>query len=156
MPAAPNKTKKTEASVDAFINTVSDEQKRADAFALLDLMQTATKQPAKMWGTAIVGFGDIHYASQSGREGDWFLIGLSPRVASLTLYAVGGWARYPELLKDLGKHKLSGGCLHIKRLSDVNPPVLKQIIQASVKYSKETAKETYRPASKKPLSKKKK
>jgi len=155
MPAAPNKTQKTEASVDAFIHTVSDEQKRADAFALLDLMHKATKQPPKMWGTSIVGFGDIHYESQSGRAGDWFLIGFSPRVASLTLYAVGGWARYPELLKDLGKHTLGGGCLYIKRLSEVNSPALKKLIQASAKYGKETAKETFHPESKKLVSKKK-
>ena len=144
MPAAPNKTQQTNDSVEAFINRVADEQKRADAFTLLALMQKATKQPPKMWGTAIVGFGDAHYKYDSGREGDWFWIGLSPRAANLTLYTIGGWPRYTELLAKLGKHSLGKGCLYIKRLSDVDLPTLKQLITTAAAFAKEDAKRVER------------
>jgi hypothetical protein len=119
---------------------VPDEQKRADAQVILDLMEKATKQPAKMWGPAIIGFGEAHYVYESGREGDWFFIGLSPRKASLTLYAMGGYAGYTDLLADLGKHTVGGGCLYIKKLSDVKLPVLKKLIHTAAKTAKEKAK----------------
>jgi hypothetical protein len=139
MPAAANKTQKTDNSVDAFVNQVADPQKRADTQTVIALMQKATKQPPKLWGTAIIGFGDAHYVYDTGREGDWFWIGLSPRAANLTLYAIGGWPRYEALLAKLGKHSLGKGCLYIKRLSDVDPKVLKQLIEAAAKFSKEDA-----------------
>ncbi len=144
MPAAPNKTQPTNDSVEAFINSVADQQKRADAFTLVALMQKATKQPPKMWGPAIVGFGTYHYVYASGREGDSPLIGFSPRKQNLTLYIVGGWDHEPALLAKLGKHSLSKVCLYIKRLSDVDMPTLKQLITAAAKFSKQDAQRAER------------
>ena len=139
MPAKPNKTQATTASVPAFLATIADEQKRLDAAAIVALMEQATKQPAKMWGPAIIGFGEAHYVYESGREGDWFFVGLSPRKAALTLYAMGGYSTYTDLLADLGKHSLGGGCLYIKKLSDVKLPVLKKLIQTAAKAAKAKA-----------------
>lgn len=139
-----NKTQPTDASVDTFLTAVPDAQKRADATLLVELMQKATKLPPKMWGPSIIGFGQAHYIYPTGREGDWFFIGLSPRKASLTLYAIDGWERYADLLADLGKHSLGKGCLYIKRLSDVHMPTLKRLIQAAAKHSKESAKQVHR------------
>ncbi len=146
MPAAPNKTQKTEVSVDDFVAALPDAKKRADAQVLLDLLRTVTKLPAKMWGPSIIGFGDAHYIYETGREGDWFFIGFAPRKAALTLYTIGGWPLHAELLKDLGKHSLGGGCLYIKRLSDVKLPVLKKALQGAFKYAKEDAKQIVRPS----------
>ena len=135
------KTKKNDASVTKFLDSVADAQKRADAYVLLDMMSKATKTEPKMWGSAIVGFGDYHYVSPAtGREGDWFLVGFSPRKANLTLYAMGGsWKQHPELLAQLGKHSLGGGCLYIKRMNDVDRAVLKKLIAAALKQSKQQA-----------------
>jgi hypothetical protein len=135
------KTKKTQASVTKFLDTVADETKRQDSYALLKMFQQATGAEPKMWGTAIVGFGDYHYVSPAtGREGDWFLAGFSPRKQNLTLYAMGGsWTQYPELLAQLGKHSLGKGCLYIKRLDDIDLPTLKKLIGATVKQGKKQA-----------------
>src|ERR1700757_2879579 len=96
----------TEASVTDFLASIADDKKRADAVALVDMMQRVTKQEPKMWGSNIIGFGNMHYVYESGREGDWFPVGFSPRKANLTLYNMaGGWQQY-ELLKDLGKFTL--------------------------------------------------
>ncbi|MCC7358094.1 MAG: DUF1801 domain-containing protein [Anaerolineales bacterium] len=139
MPARPNKTQVTTASVADFIAKVPDEQKRSDAAMIVALMEKATKQPGRMWGQAIIGFGEVHYVYASGREGDWFLMGLSPRKAALSLYALGGYAAHTELLAGLGKHTLGVGCLYIKQLADVKLPVLKQLIQAAAKAAKTQA-----------------
>lgn len=128
------KTKETSSSVDDFINNVADEQKRKDSFTILKLMEKASKEKAKMWGTAIIGFGNKRYKSEtSGREVDWFRIGFSPRKANLTLYLIGGLHIHAEALKKLGKHKLGGGCLYINKLADVDMKVLEGIISATVK-----------------------
>lgn len=142
---AENKTQKTDASVTQFLDTITDEKKRKDAYILLDLMQKVTKEEPKMWGSAIVGFGDSHYVSDSGREGDWFLIGFSPRKANLTLYGMGqGWDTYPAF-KDLGKTskktEMGGGCLYIKKMDDVNVPVLKKLLTDKLKSAKAANKE---------------
>jgi hypothetical protein len=137
MPA--NKTQPTAVPVTDYLNTLADTQQRADAFALAALMQTASGLPPKMWGPAIIGFGEAHYVYESGREGDWFFIGFAPRKAALTLYAMGGWKNHPELLAKLGKHTLSSGCLYIKRLSDVDQSTLKQLCQAAAKQAKASA-----------------
>src|ERR1700749_4351337 len=102
------KTKATKASVEDFINSIADEQKRKDSFAIVKMMQQITKEKPKMWGPAIIGFCDIHLKYDSGRELDWFKIGFSPRKQNLTLY-VGSTPLQAELLKKLGKHKTSGG-----------------------------------------------
>ena len=132
------KTKLNDASVDAFINGIDDEQKRADSFAVLKLMQQVTKAEPKMWGTAIIGFGAYRYKYASGREGDWMLVGFSPRKANLTLYITRGFEQYDELLSKLGKYTTGGGCLYIKRLADVDTGVLKEMVKQSVAHLKAT------------------
>ncbi len=127
------KTKKTTVSVEDFINTIADEQKRKDCFTILKMMEKATKEKAKMWGPSIIGLCDVHLKYESGRELDWFKIGFSPRKANLTLYISGAVNGQPELIKKLGKYKTSKGCLYINKLSDVNLDVLKQIIEKGLK-----------------------
>lgn len=126
------KTKKTEQSVEDFLNAIADEQTRQDCFAIVKLMQKATKAKPKMWGPAIVGFGDYHYKYESGRENDWFLVGFSPRKQNLSLYIMAGFERYDELMQKLGKHKTGKSCLYIKKLADVDQKVLKELIEQSV------------------------
>ena len=127
------KTKVNKASVDKFIKSVKDEQTRDDCFKIAEIMQKATKAEPKMWGTSIVGFGSYHYKGASGREGDWFITGFSPRKQNLTLYLMGGFEDHEELLSSLGKHSLGKGCLYIKRLKDVDIKVLKKLVIRSVK-----------------------
>ncbi|MCG8608155.1 DUF1801 domain-containing protein [bacterium] len=126
------KTKPTEQSVEAFLNGVSDEQKRADSFAVLKLMQELTGAEPKMWGPSIVGFGSYHYKYASGREGDFFLTGFSPRKRNLSLYIIAGFSRYDALMRKLGKFKTGKSCLYIKKLEDVDRDVLKELIKKSV------------------------
>jgi hypothetical protein len=126
------KTKPTGASVTEFLNGIADEQKRQDAFTILALMQEITGAPAKMWGSAIIGFGDSHYQYESGREGDWFLTGFSPRKQNLTLYINGGFDAHGELMKALGKHKIGKGCLYIHKLRDIDLDTLRELIRRSV------------------------
>jgi hypothetical protein len=127
-----NKTQPTGQPVRKFLASLPSEQARADCEVLLKLMQAATGEPPKMWGTSIVGFGDHHYRYASGREGDWFVTGFAPRKQNLTLYVMGGYERQAALLKKLGKHKLGVGCLYLKRLSDVDPATLEQLIRKTV------------------------
>jgi len=126
------KTRITRASVDKFIKGLEDEQTRADCLKILEIMQKATRTKPKMWGTSIVGFGNYHYKYESGREGDWFLTGFSPRKHNLTLY-LGGFDGREDLLQKLGKHSLGKGCLYIKKLADVDAKTLKELITKSVR-----------------------
>ena len=130
------KTKVNEASVEGFLNSVADEQTRKDCFEILKMMKQVTKEEPKMWGASIVGFGSYHYQGASGREGDWMLIGFSPRKQNLTLYLMHGFDVHADLLKKLGKHKTSMGCLYIKNLDDVDKKVLKELVTESVKRMK--------------------
>jgi len=132
------KTKVNNASVDKFIKSVKDEQIREDCFKIVDIMQKATKAEPKMWGTSIVGFGDYHYKYASGREGDWFLVGFSPRKQNITLYFMSGFDEYENLLSKLGKYSTGKGCLYIKKLEDIDMKVLKELIDRSVKKMKAT------------------
>lgn len=134
------KTKVNAASVEGFLNSVTDEQKREDCFEILKLMKQVTKEAPKMWGSSIVGFGSYHYQGASGREGDWLLTGFSPRKQNLTLYIIGGFDSHKDLLKKLGKYKTSLGCLYIKKLADVDKKVLKELITESVKTTKKLSK----------------
>ena len=127
------KTKKTEQSVNDFLNKISDAQRREDCFAIAKLMEEATGSTPKMWGPSIVGFGSYHYKYESGREGDWLMTGFSPRKQDLTLYIMLGFEKHGDLMKQLGKHRTAKSCLYIKRLSDVHVPTLKKLIKASVK-----------------------
>jgi len=122
------KTVKSDASVEAFLGGVTDAEQRADAQVLAEIFAKVTKKPAKMWGGAIVGYGDYSYVGKSGRSGDWFLGGFSPRKGNLTLYMLGGWAPDTALLAKLGKHSLGGGCLYVKRLADVDMKTLKTLV----------------------------
>jgi hypothetical protein len=132
------KTRVNDASVADFLNGVGDDQKRADCFELVDLMKDVTGEEPKMWGPSIVGFGSYHYRYDSGREGDWMQVGFSPRKQALTLYIMSGFSRYEELLKRLGKHKTGKACLYVKRLSDVDRDVLRDLIAQSVEHVKKT------------------
>ena len=127
------KTKVNDASVEEFLKGIDDKTKRDDAFQILEMMKKVTKSEPKMWGTSIVGFGDYHYKYESGREGDYFLTGFSPRKQNLTLYILGGFDEHGELLDKLGKYTLGKGCLYIKNLEDVDPKVLKELVARSVK-----------------------
>jgi hypothetical protein len=131
------KTKPNKASVDKFLNSVKDERKRNDCFKVLELMKKITKEEPVMWGPSIVGFGSYHYKYESGREGDFFLTGFSPRKQSLTLYIMAGFKRYSEIMKKLGKHKTGSSCLYINKLEDIDMRVLKELISESVKYMKQ-------------------
>lgn len=134
------KTKVNDQSVVKFLNGIGDEKRRRDCFTVLELMKQATKAEPRMWGSAIVGFGSYHYTYASGREGDWPLIGFSPRKQNLTLYLMPGFEQYDALLKTLGKHKTGKVCLYINRLDDVHLPTLKKLIQQSVKHMIKTNK----------------
>jgi hypothetical protein len=126
---AENKTRATAASVDEFLDSIPDPQRRADAGTLRALMERASGEPAAMWGPSIIGFGSHHYKYASGREGDMCRIGFSPRANALVLY--GGFLRSPELLEMLGRHKTGKGCLYIKRLADVDEAVLEEMARAA-------------------------
>ena len=129
---ADNKTRPTEQSVAACIDAVMDEARRADARALVKLMQKATGEKPKMWGPSIIGFGSYHYTYDSGREGDTPLVGFSPRKGATVLYGVTGSSDAETLLAGLGKHTTGKGCLYIKKLSDVDQKVLETIVVRAV------------------------
>lgn len=131
------KTKQNAASVTAFLNALDDPRQRADARKLSTMMRAATGARAKMWGTSIVGFGSYHYKYASGREGDWPLVGYSPRKQNLSLYIMPGFDRFEGLLKRLGRFKTGKSCLYIKRLTDVDEEVLDRLIRESVDYMRE-------------------
>ncbi|MGL6073220.1 MAG: DUF1801 domain-containing protein [Fimbriiglobus sp.] len=137
--AKANKTQETDASVEEFIATL-DEARQADCTELVTMMQAAAKAPGKMWGKAIIGFGDYHYKYESGREGDWFCIGFSPRKTDLTLYILPGFEDHAELMAQLGKHKTGKSCLYIKKLDDIDRKILKKLLQAAMKVTTKQAK----------------
>ena len=126
------KTIKNQDSVSAFIDKVEDEQKREDCRTLMKIMRRITGSQAAMWGSSIVGFGSYHYRYASGREGDFFLTGFSPRKQNLTVYVMPGFSQYGSLMQKLGKHKLGKSCLYMKKLEDVDVQVLTSLIDESV------------------------
>ena len=123
------KTKPTGEDVDQFLNGISEEKRRQDCFTLLEMMRQITGIEPKLWASTMVGFGDHHYKYASGREGDIFIIGFSPRKHTLTLYFGAGIEQYKGLMEKLGKFKIGKGCLYIKSLDDVHLPVLQNLIQ---------------------------
>jgi hypothetical protein len=133
------KTKKTDASVVEFINAFADtEQKKKDSFELLKLMQDFTGFEPKMWGSTMIGFGSYHYKSdRSTQQGDWPLVGFSPRKAAISLYVYTGSDDHAHLLENLGKFKMGKACLYIKKLSDINQDQLKVIMGETIKFLKE-------------------
>jgi hypothetical protein len=133
------KTKKTGQSVAKFLSAVTDDQRRRDCRIVSKMMREATGTKPQMWGASIVGFGSYHYKYASGREGDWLVTGFSPRKRDLTLYIMAGFARYPALLRKLGKHRTGKSCLYIKKLADVDLEVLRELIERSVESVRRSA-----------------
>jgi hypothetical protein len=130
------KTQKTDADVNDFINSFADtDQKRNDSFKLLELMKDFTGHEPKMWGPSIIGFGSYHYKSErSKQEGDWFLVGFSPRKAAISLYVYSGDPEHDHLLKNLGKFKMGKACIYIKKLDDIDQNELKKIMEATITF----------------------
>lgn len=128
------KTVPTDASVDAFIDAVEDEERRQDCRTVAAMMAEVTAAPARMWGPSIVGFGSYHYRYPSGREGDFMEIGFSPRKRALTIYVMAGFSDYEALLAKLGRHSTGKSCLYLKRLADVDLAVLRELVESSVRF----------------------
>ena len=128
------KTQRTNQSVDEFLLTIPDEQKRRDCITLVDLMQEATGSKPVMWSSGIVGFGTYRYHYASGRSGEWLLTGFAPRKQNITLYIMAGFEQYNDLMQRLGTYKTGKSCLYIKRLADVDVAVLKQLVVESAKH----------------------
>lgn len=136
------KTKQNDADVYDFIHSFADtEQKKKDSVEILKLMQDITGYDPKMWGASIIGFGSYHYKSaRSRQEGDWPLVGFSPRKAAISLYVYSGCAGQEDLLKDLGKFKMGKGCIYIKKLSDIDQETLKKLIKSTIDFLQSTHK----------------
>lgn len=132
------KTKQTDSDVIGFINAFADtEQKRKDSFELLKLMQDFTGYEPKMWGPTMIGFGSYHYKSERSRqEGDWLLVGFSPRKAAISLYVYTGLPEHEHLLEGLGKFKMGKACLYVHKLSDIDLEVLKKIMKETIGFLK--------------------
>jgi glycine cleavage system protein P-like pyridoxal-binding family len=129
-----NKNIQNENSVEDFLNSIENEQRKKDTFEVVELMKTITGLKPKMWGDSIVGFGSYHYKYASGREGDYFITGFAPRKANLSVYIIDGLEKYAALLEKLGKHETSVSCLYITKLDKIDREVLKEIITKSYTY----------------------
>ncbi len=132
------KAKQTEKDVRKFIRTFADtDQKQKDSFELLKLMQDFTGYEPEMWGASIIGFGKYHYKSErSSQQGDWPLVGFSPRKTAISLYVYTGQKEHEHLLNDLGKFKMGKACIYVRKLSDINTDALKKIMQATIDFLK--------------------
>ena len=128
-----NKTVPTDESVKTFIESVEHQGRREDAFTMLAMLEDITGLPAKMWGKNLIGFGQYHYKYDSGREGDFFRIGFSPRKANLVVYVMPGLEQFSAQLEQMGKHKTGKSCLYLTRLSKIDTDVLRQILVDSLK-----------------------
>ena len=129
-----NKTQPTDQSVIKFVTGVKPDQKRQDAFTLLEMMERLSGYNAKMWGDSIIGFGEYHYKYESGREGDFMRIGFSPRKANLAVYIIAGFEKHQDLLAQLGKHKLGKSCLYINHLKDVKLNILEELVVKALEH----------------------
>lgn len=132
------KTQPNDQDVEAFLNGIDDEKKRRASFTVMEIMAKATGDAPRMWGDSIVGFGTYRYKYASGREGEWFLTGFSPRKRNLTLYIMSGFDEYDALLGNLGKHKTGKSCLYINKIKDVDLDVLRDLVERSVQHMIET------------------
>lgn len=130
------KTKQNDADITEFVNSFADtEEKRKDSFELIKLMSDFTGYEPKMWGSSIIGFGSYHYKSdRSSQEGDWLLIGFSPRKAAISLYVYTGAKEHEHLLEGLGKFKMGKACIYIRKLSDINQDALRQLMKATIDF----------------------
>ena len=133
------KTQPTQTNVAEFIRTFADsEQKQKDSFELIEIMRKATGCEPQMWGPSMIGFGKYHYKSERSRqEGDWPLVGFSPRKAAISLYVFSGLPEHEYLLEGLGKFKKGAACIYVKKLSDISTPVLKEIMKTTIAFLKE-------------------
>ena len=136
---AENKTRKTGASVEDFLASVENKRRREDGSTILEMMKQITGMEPEMWGPTIIGFGDYHYKYASGREGDMFLTGFSPRKQNLSLYVMDEFEGRDDLLARLGKHRTGVSCLYINKLADVDVDVLRELIQRSFEHSRANA-----------------
>ena len=134
------KTAPTKVSVRAFLKGVNDDRRRQDCETLVRMMKRITRADPVMWGPSIVGFGTYHFKYASGREGDWFLTGFSPRKQALTIYVMAGFKTYPALMKQLGRPSTGSSCLYVKRLDELDPDVLQELIRESVRFVKALAR----------------
>lgn len=132
-----NKTQKTDVTPETFLGSITPVQKQEDCFSLLETMKDITGLTPKMWGQSIIGFGDYHYKYESGREGDFFRIGFSPRAQNLTIYIMPGYQDFGGELSRLGKHKMGKSCLYIKRLSDIDETVLHEMLLKGLRLMEE-------------------
>ena len=133
------KTQPTQIDVAEFIRTFADsEQKQKDSFELIEIMRKVTGCEPQMWGPSMIGFGKYHYKSERSRqEGDWPLVGFSPRKAAISLYVFSGMPEHEYLLEGLGKFKKGAACIYVKKLSDISTPVLKEIMKTTIAFLKE-------------------
>ncbi|HMU34355.1 MAG TPA: DUF1801 domain-containing protein [Pyrinomonadaceae bacterium] len=134
MAGAELKTKQTDASVEDFLNSVENAERRTDGFRVLEMFKRITGEEPRMWGPSIIGFGNRKFKYPDGREIDWMAVAFSPRKTNLTLYVICDSPKQPELLAKLGKHSTSVSCLYIKRLSDVDEKVLEKIVKDAVEH----------------------
>lgn len=126
------KTLPTDEDVRTFLDQVEPESRREQACQLLELMSEVSGYPPRMWGSSLIGFGQYHYRYESGREGDFFLTGFSPRKRNFSIYVMAGLEHFPELLERLGKHKTGSSCLYVNKLADIDLEVLRELIAASI------------------------
>lgn len=126
-----NKTQATEHSVEDYLVSLSDPIQQQDCYTLLNIMQTESGEAPKMWGDSMIGFGRYHYRYESGREGDFFRMGFSPRKGKLALYIMPGVNQFADLLNQLGKYKTGKSCLYIKSLVQVDTKTLRELIAAA-------------------------
>lgn len=131
------KTTPNDDDVEAFLASVEHDRRREDCRAVVEMMRDVTGVEPRMWGPSIIGFDSYHYVYDTGREGDWFITGVSPRKGSLTLYIMPGFERYEGLMERLGKHKTGRSCLYVNTLDDVDPDVLRELVEESVRYMRE-------------------
>jgi hypothetical protein len=129
---AENKTKSTKVNVDDYVDALPEEAKRTDSKTLIKLMERLTGEKPKMWGPSIVGFGNVHYKYESGREGDMPIAAFSPRKPAIAVYGMNSFPEATGLMAQLGKCKLQGSCLHIKRLADIDLQILEAMIVKSI------------------------
>ncbi|WP_084419191.1 DUF1801 domain-containing protein [Henriciella litoralis] len=134
MAKAENKTRQTKLSPSAFIASIDHEVRRADAFRLLEIFKDVTNLEPRMWGPSMIGYGRYHYKYESGREGEFFMTGFSPRKANLAVYILPGYVGLEDKLSRLGKHKLGKSCLYINKLADIDESVLAEIIDFGLQY----------------------
>lgn len=132
-----NKTVENEGDVLAFIHSVDNEKRKKDALKILEIMSEITRLDPKMWGPSIIGFGNYHYKYESGREGDFFKVGFSPRKQNTSLYIMGGFNRYDDLMSKLGKYKTGKSCLYVNKLEDIDLDILRNLIKESFSFMTE-------------------